>query len=65
MPADVKCGRSLCSEGTVMELVEFREHREGPEEISEEELDRWVNGFPVQTHRRWQRCSQARTPELV
>jgi len=48
-----------------MELVEFREHREGPEEISEEELDRWVNGFPVQTHRRWQRCSQARTPELV
>jgi hypothetical protein len=50
--ADADCTRTLCSDGTVMELVEFQDHREGPDEISEEELDRWADGFPVETHQR-------------
>lgn len=50
--ADAECTRALSPDGTVMELVEFQDHSEGPDEISEAELDRWVNGFPVQTHQR-------------
>jgi hypothetical protein len=50
--ADAECARTLCPDGTVMELVEFQNRREGPDEISEEELDRWADGFPVETHRR-------------
>jgi hypothetical protein len=42
-----------------MELVEFQDHGEGPDEISEEELDRWADGFPVQTHRSMVGCSPA------
>jgi hypothetical protein len=46
---DATCQRSLSRDGTLMELVEFRNHREGPDELTSEELDRWVEGFPVRT----------------
>ncbi|MGD0438814.1 MAG: hypothetical protein ABSB86_20315 [Bryobacteraceae bacterium] len=46
--ADATCQRSLSREGTLMELVNFRKHAEGPYELTAEELDAWVAGFPVQ-----------------
>jgi hypothetical protein len=46
--ADAKCTRTLCSGGSVMELVEFQKHNEGPDELTNEELDRWVETFPIQ-----------------
>jgi hypothetical protein len=45
---DAKCTRTLCQDGSLMEVVDFQKHDEGPDEVSEEELDRWVEGFPVQ-----------------
>ena len=57
--ADAECTRTLCPDGTVMELVEFQDHREGPDAISDEELDRWADGFPVQTHQRLRGCPPA------
>jgi hypothetical protein len=50
--ADAECTRTLCPDGTVMELVQFQDHREGPDEISGEELDRWADGFPVKRRQR-------------
>jgi hypothetical protein len=38
----------LCSNGSLMELVELEEHDEGRDEIADEELDPWVESFPVQ-----------------
>jgi hypothetical protein len=45
---DAKCTRTLCSDGTVMELVDFQKYNEGPDELTDEELDRWVGAFPIQ-----------------
>ena len=46
--ADATCQRTLGRDGTLMELVNFRKHAEGPDELTAEELDAWVAGFPVQ-----------------
>ena len=46
--ADATCKRMLCSGGNLMELVEFQKHNEGPDELTDEELDRWVENFPIQ-----------------
>jgi hypothetical protein len=42
------CKRTPCSDGTLLELVEFNEHNEESDELTDEELDRWVESFPVQ-----------------
>lgn len=47
---DASCHRTLGPDGTLMELVNFRNHREGPDQLSEEEIDKWADTFPVQTH---------------
>jgi hypothetical protein len=44
---DATCRRTLCSDGTLMELVEFKQHNAGPDELTEEELDAWLESFPV------------------
>jgi hypothetical protein len=44
---DATCIRTLCSEGTLLELVEFNEHNVGPDELTDEELDKWVETFPA------------------
>ncbi len=44
---DATCSRRLCSDGTLLELVEFNKHHEGPDELTDEELDRWVESFLV------------------
>jgi hypothetical protein len=38
----------LCSNGTLMELVDFQKHTEGPDEITDEKLERWIESFPIQ-----------------
>jgi hypothetical protein len=44
---DATCKRTLCSDGTLLELVEFSKHNEGPDVLPHEDLDRWVETFPV------------------
>jgi hypothetical protein len=41
------CIRRRCPEGTLLELVEFNEHNEGSDELTDEELDTWVETFPA------------------
>jgi hypothetical protein len=40
------CSRTLCSNGTLLEL-EFNKHSEAPHELTEEGLDKWVETFPA------------------
>jgi hypothetical protein len=49
--ADAKCTRTLCSDGSVMELVEFQKHEEGPDELTGEELDRGLKPSPSSDQR--------------
>ena len=42
------CTRTLCPDGTVVEFVELDGSNDGPGSVSAEELDRWVNSFPIQ-----------------
>ena len=42
------CNRTLFSNGAPFEMVHFNNHREGPDELTDEELDRWVESFPAQ-----------------
>jgi hypothetical protein len=39
--------RTLWSDGTLFEMVEFIKHNAGPDELTDEELDGWLEGFPV------------------
>jgi hypothetical protein len=48
--ADATCTRTLGPDGVLMQSVYYQNHRERPDQLSEEEIDRWVDGFPVQTH---------------
>ena len=42
------CRRTLCPNGTVLESVEFTTSSNG-RELTQEELDRWLASFPVET----------------
>ena len=44
---DATCTRTLWSDGTLFEMVEFNRHNEGPDELTDEELDKWLESFPV------------------
>jgi hypothetical protein len=44
---DATCRRTLWSDGTLFERVEFNKHNEGPDVLTDEELDRWLEEFPV------------------
>ncbi len=41
------CQRSLYANGTLLELVRLDRSDEGRETLTDEELERWVAGFPV------------------
>jgi hypothetical protein len=41
------CTRTLCPNGTLIEMVRFDRCRPGSERLSEEALDRFVESFPV------------------
>jgi len=42
------CSRTLWPDGTVLEMVRLGERGEGQEELTDEELDRWVASFPIE-----------------
>ena len=45
---EAECTRTLCEDGTLLEVVDLSGRREGPARLTDEELDRWVDSFPVQ-----------------
>ena len=42
------CKRSLCPDGSLFEFVKFLEPSDGSHELSQEEIDRWVETFPIE-----------------
>jgi hypothetical protein len=44
---DATCRRTLWSDATLFEMVEFHKHNAGPDELTDEELDGWIESFPV------------------
>jgi hypothetical protein len=44
---DANCRKTLWSDGTLFEMVEFNKHNDGPDELTDEELGRWLERFPV------------------
>jgi hypothetical protein len=42
------CQRSLWPDGTLFEMVMFPEHSAGADEVTDDELERWIASFPVQ-----------------
>ena len=42
------CKRTLCPDGTVVEFVELDGSNDGPGSVTAEELDRWVDRFPIE-----------------
>jgi len=44
---NAECSRTLCPNGTLIEVVHLGHSSEGPEELSEEALDKFVESFPV------------------
>ena len=44
---NAECTRTLCPNGTLLEMVRFDRCRTGGERLSEEDLDRFVESFPV------------------
>ena len=42
------CTRTLWPDGTLFEMVELDGSNEGPGEVTDEALDRWLEGFPIQ-----------------
>ena len=45
---DATCKRTMCSDGTLLEVVDFKKHNEGPDELTDEELNRWLESFSVE-----------------
>jgi hypothetical protein len=45
---DATCKGTMCSDGSLLEVVDFKNHNEGPDELTDEELNRWLDGFPIQ-----------------
>jgi hypothetical protein len=45
---DATCKRTLWPDGTLFELVEFNTLNDGPDELTDEALDAWLESFPVQ-----------------
>jgi hypothetical protein len=44
-----KCARTLWPDGTLFEMVRLNWSNEGSDKVTDEELDRWVEGFPILT----------------
>jgi hypothetical protein len=42
------CMRTLWPNGTLFEMVQFHKSSGGPDELTQDELDRWVESFPIQ-----------------
>jgi ribosome-binding factor A len=44
---DATCTRTLCHDGTLMEVVRLDQSRPGREELTDEELERWIETIPI------------------
>jgi hypothetical protein len=44
---DATCTRMLCVDGSLLETVQFKKDNDGPKEPTQEEVDAWVDAFPV------------------
>jgi hypothetical protein len=44
---DATCRRTLWPDDTLFEMVELNQHNAGPDELTDEELETWVESFPV------------------
>jgi hypothetical protein len=47
------CTPSLCSDGTLWEVVRLDNMSEGSERPTDAELNTWVAGFPIEPLRPW------------
>jgi hypothetical protein len=41
------CTRMLCPDGTLMEVVDLNQCRPGREELTDGDLKRWIETFPI------------------
>jgi hypothetical protein len=41
------CTRTLCPNGTIMQVIHLDQSLPGREELTDEELDRWIETFPI------------------
>jgi hypothetical protein len=41
------CRRSLCADGTLLELVKYANHNDEPAAVADEQIDAWVDEFPI------------------
>jgi hypothetical protein len=46
---NAECCRTLCPDGTLLEVVRLDRSRPGRERLTEEALDRFVESFPVRS----------------
>jgi hypothetical protein len=44
---DATCTRTLCVDGRLLELVRYNKPNEGHDEPTAEEVDKWVETFPL------------------
>jgi hypothetical protein len=42
------CIGTLWPNGTLFEMVRFNKGNQGPDELTQDELDRWIESFPIQ-----------------
>lgn len=47
--ANAKCSRTLCPDGTLIEMVDLNNSGDAHEVLSDEALDRFVESFPVRS----------------
>ncbi|MGA7409030.1 MAG: hypothetical protein WBW33_01010 [Bryobacteraceae bacterium] len=47
------CTRSLCPDGTLFEVVWLDRIGEGGEQPTDEELNTWIRGFPIEPLQPW------------
>jgi hypothetical protein len=45
---DAECTRTLCPDGTLMEVVQFEGCRQGDHEPTDGEIEEWINTVPIQ-----------------
>ena len=41
------CTRTLCPDGTLMQVIHLDQSRPGRDELTDEELQRWIETFPI------------------
>jgi hypothetical protein len=41
------CRRSLCADGTLLELVRYANHNDELAELADEQINAWLDGFPI------------------